>query len=69
MMTREELKAKLTPIVCDLTLTKEARSNILGPIAVEFMEGRDDGSSWPDEVFNTWNTVMAEIAQEYSLGR
>lgn len=68
-MTREELKAKLTPIVCDLTLTKEERSNKLGPIAVEFMKGRDDGTSWPDEVFEAWNTTIVEIVEENNLGR
>lgn len=67
-MTREELKAKLTPIVCDLTLTTEERSNKLGPIAVEFMEGRDDGTSWSDEVFEVWNATMVEIVRENNLG-
>lgn len=66
-MTRDELKAELTTIVCDLTLTKEQRSDKLGSIAATWM--KDFNENELDMAFNQWNNVMVEIVIENNLGR
>lgn len=70
-MTRDELKAKLTTIVCDLTLTKEQRSNKLGPIAAQFIAEQEESEIVVDydAVMNNWDNIMAEIVLENNLGR
>ncbi len=65
-MNRKELKEALTPIVCDQSLTKEARADKLGPYVRTFM---DDNPNIPvDNVLNIWNEVMVEIVEENGLG-
>jgi len=70
-MTREELKAKLEPIVRDPTLTGDQRSEKLSDIAVLWIERPADGSTLDPEILNAkfdeWNWVMVEILDEMKL--
>jgi len=66
-LSRDELKKILVLIVCDLTLTKEMRSNLLGPELRNFMDANPDLNS--QQVTDIWNSVMAEIVTENSLRR
>jgi hypothetical protein len=65
-MTREELKAILTPIICNLDQTKEERASLLGPIALSFWLSTERYIS-QEEIFFAWNAVIVEIVEENSL--
>jgi len=71
-MTRDELKDKLTPILCDLSLTTKERANKLGPIFIEFLPESirlDDKESETLQVYaDIWNTVIYEVVWEHQLG-
>lgn len=66
-MNIQELKALLTPIVCDSNLTKSEISNRLGPIAAQFMDENPDIAM--EVVFNVWNNTMADIVMKNGLGK
>lgn len=64
-MTRDELKAKLSLIVTDITLTKERRDEKLLPIMKDLLDSEEDSASAAD----IWNNVMAELVEENGLAR
>lgn len=66
-MTKEELRAKLEPIMIDQTLTKQERSDKCLPIAKELMDTASGME--PAEVFELWNATMVDIVTAHNLGR
>jgi len=67
-MTQEELKKRLKPIVCDLTLTKEERTDKLGTILGEWIHTNRPETEI-STLFDQWNSTMVDIVQENNLGR
>jgi hypothetical protein len=68
-MTRDELKAILTPTVIDSTLSKEERDRVLVPTAKLWMIACESTDMTYEQVMNEWNLVMVEIVDEYGLRR
>lgn len=68
-MTRDQLKERLTIVVCDSTLSKEERDRILVPIAQEWLKACESTDLDYPGAFNMWNNVMAEIVEEHDLRR
>lgn len=70
-LTREQLKEKLKPIVCDLSLSVQERQDKLGPIFVEMIPAsirkEPKGIVLLEAFGDTWNSVMAEIVEESGL--
>lgn len=71
-MTRDELKEKITPILCNLELTAKERASQLGPIFIELIPESVRRAPRGTKILETygdiWNSVMAEIVQEQGLG-
>lgn len=70
MLTREELRTRLEPIVLDHHNNREKLSCLLGPIAAEHYGDKDCRTqSEFDELSELWNGVMADIVEEHNLRR
>lgn len=66
-MTRDQLKAKLVPIVTDETLTKSQRQEKFLPFMKQMMK---DNPGWTfDDFSEYWNNIMVEIVNEHNLRR
>lgn len=68
-MTRDELKTRLSSVVLNHDLSEEDRQRTLLPIAQEFIGASVGDDASMDQSMDTWNNVMAEIAEENGLGR
>lgn len=66
-MTREQLREKIEPIVADESLNKWDRNLKFLPIMKELLEFYGTGRY--EEMFEFWNSTMAEIVIRRKLGR
>jgi hypothetical protein len=65
-MTKRNIKLLAAMVATDMTLTKEKRSDMLLPLLKIWTEHYEEDF---DTAANDWNNMMADIVEQFKLGR